>query len=98
MDQLRSSTNAKRVSSFTLLTFGLALYAWAQPAGAQRQSADTDVRITVIGCVQRSGPSPAETVGTTVIPAGETRYVLSNITMADEKDRENTGAARSKAD
>jgi hypothetical protein len=66
---------------------GLVVCTLALPLSAQRERAGADVRITVIGCVQRSEPSPAETVGTTAIPAGETRYVLSNITMAAEKDR-----------
>jgi hypothetical protein len=36
----------------------------------------------VIGCIQRSAPSPAATTGTTALPEGATKYVLSNITLA----------------
>jgi hypothetical protein len=39
-------------------------------------------RLTVIGCIQRSAPSPAATTGTTALPEGATKYVLSNITLA----------------
>ena len=48
---------------------------------AQTNTATSNVQITVIGCVERSQPMSADTVGTTVIPAGETHYVLSNITL-----------------
>ena len=87
MDQPKSSKDAERFSLALVAAVGLALCTRAPALNAQRQPAGADVRITVIGCVQRSAPSPAETVGTTAIPAGETRYVLSNITMAGEKDR-----------
>jgi hypothetical protein len=87
MDQPKSSRDAERFCTAIITALGLAACAWAVPANAQREPAGGDVRVTVIGCVQRSEPSPAETVGTTAIPAGETRYVLSNITMAGEKER-----------
>jgi hypothetical protein len=86
MDQLNSSRDAERFS-MPIAAVGLVVCTLALPLGAQPERSGADVRITVIGCVQRSEPSPAETVGTTAIPAGETRYVLSNITMAGEKDR-----------
>jgi hypothetical protein len=39
------------------------------------------VRVNVIGCVQRT-PATAADNTTTIVPDGETRYVLSNITLA----------------
>jgi hypothetical protein len=90
MDQPNSSRDAERFSMPIVAAVGLMVCTLALPLSAQRERAGADVRITVIGCVQRSEPSPAETVGTTAIPAGETRYVLSNITMAGEKDRPTT--------
>jgi hypothetical protein len=45
------------------------------------QSVNASPRLTVIGCIQRSTPSPAATVGTTALPEGATKYVLSNITL-----------------
>jgi len=87
MDQPKSSRDAERFSIAVVAAVGLALCTCAVPLHGQREPADADVRITVIGCVQRSAPSPAEAVGTTAIPAGGTRYVLSNITIAGEKDR-----------
>jgi len=87
MDQPKSSSDAERFSISILAAVALAACALAPSVSAQREPAGANIRITVIGCVQRSEPSPAETVGTTAIPGGETRYVLSNITMAGEKDR-----------
>ena len=87
MDQSRSSTDAKRFCISIAVAVGIVICDWAVPVNAQQQPSRADVRVSVIGCIQRSEPSPAETVGTTAIPAGETRYVLSNITMAAEKDR-----------
>jgi len=40
-------------------------------------------RISIIGCVRRSEPLPGTTVGTTAIPEGQTRYVLTDITLTD---------------
>jgi len=51
--------------------------------GAQARSENSDMRITVIGCVRRS-ESPIASVGTTVIPEGQTKYMLSNITLAGD--------------
>ena len=48
---------------------------------AQTNTDTSKVRITVIGCIRRSQPIVAESSGTTLIPAGETHYVLSNITL-----------------
>src|SRR5260221_8053684 len=56
-------------------------------ASAQTKATISGVRITVIGCVPRSRPMPADAVGTTVIPAGETKYVLSNITLVPQDGR-----------
>src|SRR5262245_42867106 len=53
-----------------LFCFGLAIGgARVDTAHAQTKAADADVRVTVIGCIQRSEPLAAETLGTTVIPA-----------------------------
>lgn len=54
----------------------------AQAASTQQPSDRSNPRITVIGCIQRAPQSPAATTGTTAIPEGGTRYVLSNITLA----------------
>lgn len=68
--------------------FGVALVvamvaAVAAQAVDQSQRSDTSSpRLTVIGCIQRSAPSPAATTGTTALPEGATKYVLSNITLA----------------
>jgi len=70
-------------TTFTLI-FGLAVgvgVASAQVAPTAR-TADSDGRLTVIGCIQRSPASAAATTGTTAIPAGMTRYVLTNITLS----------------
>ena len=66
------------------LIFGLALGVSALSAQVppNARTGDSDARLTVIGCIQRSAPSPAATTGTTAIPAGETKYVLSNITLS----------------
>jgi hypothetical protein len=52
---------------------------------AQTTAADSDVHITVIGCIQRSLPPDVER-DTTVIPPGGTKYVLGNITLVPPKD------------
>jgi hypothetical protein len=49
-------------------------------ARVQQPSRDDAVKVTVIGCVERSAPIP-EPGATTAIPADETRYVLSKITL-----------------
>jgi hypothetical protein len=69
---------------YTALTIGCAR---ADVAHAQTADASRNVRITVIGCVQRSEPQVA---GTTVVEAGETKYVLSNITLVPEDRRAGT--------
>jgi len=64
------------------LTVGL-MAGLAAHAAEQSQRNDTpSPRLTVIGCIQRSAPSPAATTGTTALPDGATKYVLSNITLA----------------
>jgi hypothetical protein len=55
---------------------------------------DAPVRITVIGCVERSTPIP-EPGATTAVPADETRYVLSKITLVPPDRAEPTGTAGS---
>ena len=58
--------------------------ATADLSGAQTQAAGAALRVTVIGCVQRSQPAGGDKTGTTVIPAGETKYMLSNITLVPD--------------
>jgi len=48
---------------------------------ADAATATDAVHVSVIGCVQRT-PATAADNTTTIVPAGETRYVLSNITLA----------------
>lgn len=54
-------------------------------AGSQDRTSTTSatdaVRVSVIGCVQRT-PATAADNTTTIIPEGGTRYVLSNVTLA----------------
>jgi hypothetical protein len=64
-------------------------------AYAQTKAADSDVRVTVIGCIQRSQPRAVDTLGTTVIRAGETKYLLGNITLVPPTDRAGATAAES---
>jgi hypothetical protein len=64
---------------------------------AQTSSAVSELRITVIGCVRRSEHTPVETVGTTITPADETRYMLSNITLVPSDDRAATPGTKSTA-
>lgn len=52
----------------------------ASAVTAQPSANGAPVRVSVIGCVQATR-SATESAGTTAIPAGETRYVLSNITL-----------------
>jgi hypothetical protein len=73
------------------LTLSVAVLA-AQSSPAPQTSGASNDRLTVIGCVQRS-PSPAATVGTTAIPEGGTRYVLSNITLAADTTAAPTAGA-----
>jgi hypothetical protein len=56
-------------------------------AQTRATSSDSAVRITVIGCVRRWRPMPADAIDTTVIPADETKYVLSNITLVPQDGR-----------
>jgi hypothetical protein len=76
---------------YVALTIGCAR---AHVAHAQTADATRNVRITVIGCVQRSQPQVA---GTTVVEAGETKYVLSNITLVPADRRTNTTGTGSTA-
>jgi hypothetical protein len=79
-----------------LFCFGLAIGAGrVDSAYGQTKAADSNVRVTVIGCIQRSEPLAVEAPGTTVIPAGETTYVLRNITLVPPSDRTGDAAAGS---
>ena len=65
---------------------------------AQTKADASDVRVTLIGCIQRSQPAPAEAAATTVIPAGETKYVLSKITLVPEEAPTGTAGDKSAGD
>ena len=65
---------------------------------AQTKADASDVRMTLIGCIQRSQPALAETATTTVIPAGETKYVLSKITLVPEEAPTGTAGEKSAGD
>ncbi len=54
---------------------------------------DATHRITVIGCIKRSQPDTAATTGTTALEPGQTRYVLTTATLADDRDRSVTTGA-----
>ena len=73
----------------TLLGIGLAgaVVGAGGIINAQSQAHPSGIRVSVIGCVQRSTPLRPETLDTTIIPAGETKYVLSNITLVPEDGR-----------
>ena len=75
-----------------LLGVGLAIgIACVEVIGAQTPTDGPRVQITVIGCVRRSEPAAPETVGTTIIPEGDTRYVRSNITLVPKNGRSGDG-------
>ena len=98
MDGSKTAAKATRLSAAALFCFGSAFwFGRVDTARAQSKPPTSDARITVIGCVQRTESSSA-TVGTTVIPEGATRYVLSNITLAGEPDRTETGIAGAKSE
>jgi hypothetical protein len=85
---------AERGSVLCALLIVSALY----PEGARAQSSATTPdgpRVTVIGCVERPHPMTTETPATTVIPEGETRYMLSNLTLAAQPDRAGAAAGQS---
>ena len=52
-----------------------------ETATAQTSRSD-DLRITVIGCIRRSAPPVDAPAATTVIREDDTRYMLSDITLA----------------
>ena len=64
------------------LTMGIMAGVAAQAVERSQRNNAPGPRVTVIGCIQRSAPSPAATTGTTALPEGATKYVLSNITLA----------------
>ena len=64
------------------LTIGIMAGVAAHAVERPQRSENASARLTVIGCIQRSAPSPAATTGTTALPEGATKYVLSNITLA----------------
>jgi len=67
-----------------MLVAGLALAsARVDPQSAQTQTSGA-LRITVIGCVDRSVPAPTGTAGSAIAPQRPTKYVLTNITLAGD--------------
>jgi hypothetical protein len=83
--------NAQRQVVVAVLWVGVAAgVVCAEIVNAQTKADASDVRVTVIGCIQRSRPPIAGTAGVTVLPEGETKYVLSNITLVPDDGR--TGA------
>src|SRR5947208_12012568 len=97
MDGSKTAAKATRLSAAALFCFGSAFWFGRVDTARAQSKPTSDARITVIGCVQRTEPSSA-TVGTTVIPEGATRYVLSNITLAGEPARTETGIAGAKSE
>src|SRR5438874_392348 len=71
------------VQLVSMLTFSLALSMFQAPVPTLSKGAH---RVTVIGCVKRSGPDSAAT-GTTILLPGQTRYVLVNVTLAANADQ-----------
>ena len=64
------------------LTLGIMAGVAAHAVERSQQSDNASPRLTVIGCIERSAPSPVATTGTTALPEGATKYLLSNITLA----------------
>jgi hypothetical protein len=93
---MNAATKTKRLSAAVVLCLGLAFSsARTEIVDAQKKATGSDVPITVIGCIRRSQPPFAATVGTTIIPEGGTKYVLSNITLAGKSDRGGSVGAKS---
>jgi hypothetical protein len=65
---------------------------------AQNKADVSEVRMTLIGCIQRSQPALADATTTTVIPDGATKYVLSKITLVPEEAPTGTAGGTSAAD
>jgi hypothetical protein len=82
-----------------LLSLGLAGFVAFvdHDVNAQAKADPPGVRVTLIGCIQRSQPPQRETAGTTVVPADRTKYVLSNITLVPDDDRSGSTAGTSGA-
>jgi len=85
--------NIQHPAFVALLCVGL-----AAGVNAQTKTDASEVRITLIGCIQRSQPALAETATTTVVPAGETKYVLSKITLVPEEAPTGTAGEKSAGD
>jgi hypothetical protein len=64
-----------RICSAVVVTMSVAVIAAAQ-------TLPVSPRVTIIGCIQRSEP-PSPRAGATVANADETRYVLTNVTLAE---------------
>jgi hypothetical protein len=87
---------ALRQASCVLLLFGLAGFTASVDVNAQAKADPAGVRVTLIGCIQRS-QLQRETASTTVVPADRTKYVLSNITLVPDDDRGGSTAGTSGA-
>src|SRR5438094_4998673 len=77
-----------RAQTIAIMMFAI-LISLAGPI-AQTPSSDSATRLTVIGCVKRSEPDVAGTTGTTVIGPEQSRYVLVNITLPADANRNGT--------
>jgi hypothetical protein len=84
--------------AYVLLSLGLAGFVAFvdHDVNAQAKPDPSGVRVTLIGCIQRSQPQ-RETADTTVVPADRTKYVLSNITLVPGDDRSGSTAGTSGA-
>jgi hypothetical protein len=89
LQKIRASLSRKTVEEKTMkavfcvaLTLGVMAGVAAHAVERSQRSDTSSPRLTVIGCIQRSTPSPAATTATTALPEGATKYVLSNITLA----------------
>jgi hypothetical protein len=88
--------NAHRQAVVAVLWVGVAAgLLCAEIVKAQTKAEASDVRVTVIGCIQRSSPPIAETAGGTVILEHKTQYVLSNITLVPDDGRTRSADDRS---
>jgi hypothetical protein len=71
------------VANPVLFALAVALIMSLLPAQSPQNRAQT---VTVIGCVTRSNSRAVGTTGTTALEADQTRYMLTNITLAGNAD------------
>src|SRR5437870_4786046 len=77
-----------RARAIAIMMFAVT-FPLARPT-AQTPPPNSSTRLTVIGCVKRSEPDVAGTTGTTVIGPEQSRYVLVNITLPADANRNGT--------